>query len=84
MDFVISVSDVGIWLQIMGFVYMISNHLYVKKFKFKNYHVNEKQFDVMTKTKYFERGVILIVIGLLLQLSYAQLAVNQLLHSMFG
>jgi len=80
MSLTINVSDIGIALEIIGFVYILAHQINVKKFLFKKIQVNESQYDAITKIKFFQRGVILVVIGLLLQWSYFQVIVDQFLN----
>lgn len=73
------ISDLGIGLEILGFLYMVSYQLNTFWAKSQKITLNPKQYNLVTKEKWFRRGILLVIVGLLLQFSNIQAWVDTLL-----
>lgn len=73
------ISDLGIGLEILGFFIMVSYQLNTFWAKSQSLVLNPKQYNSITKERWFRRGILLVMFGLILQFSNIQGWVDTLL-----
>ena len=73
------VSDLGIGLEILGFFFMVSYQLNTFWAKSQGLVLNPKQFNSITKERWFRHGILLVIFGLILQFNNIQGWVDALL-----